>query len=319
MQAFLRAWAEESYRVCWSLFKVMLPVVVVVKLLDNWGFSEVLAEFLAPLMNAVGLPESMSLVWAATMLSNIYAGMLVYVQLGESLTQAQISILGALMLIAHGLPVEIAIARQAGVSVIFSLILRIVGALAFAWLLKQMYTLWPAEQAAELLWQPEIQMATSWWGWAKEQVISFVVIFAIVALLLAVLRLLRILGVEALMAWCLSPVLRLLGIARSAMTITITGITLGMAFGGGILIDEARQGRVEPKDVFSAIMMLSLLHSLIEDTLLILLLGADFNAIFWGRLLFSLLLVAVLTRVLNSGPIGKFCYRDVRLGETGQT
>ncbi|GAA6151735.1 hypothetical protein [Pseudoteredinibacter isoporae] len=315
MQSFLRAWAEETYRVCWSLFKVMLPVVVVVKVLDNWGFNDVLAEFLAPLMNAVGLPESMSLVWAATMLSNIYAGMLVYVQLGESLSQAQISILGALMLTAHGLPVEVAIARQAGVSVMFSLVLRIAGALGFAWLLKQMYAFWPADQAAELLWQPEIQVATSWWAWVQEQVVSFVVIFAIVALLLAVLRLLRILGVEALMAWCLSPVLRFLGIARSAMTITITGITLGMAFGGGILIDEARQGRVEPKDVFSAIMMLSLLHSLVEDTLLVLLLGADFNAVFWGRLVFSLVLVAVLTRLFNHRSIARLCYRDVRVSD----
>lgn len=312
MQKFFNDWWAETQRVCWSLFKVMLPVVIAVKLLDQWGFNELLADFLAPLMQAVGLPDSMSLVWAATMLSNIYAGMLVYVQLGEPLSQAQISILGAMMLIAHGLPMEVAIARQAGVSVIFSLVLRILGAIVFAWLIKLAYEFWPQDQAAELLWQPDFEQATTWWGWAQEQLLSFVVIFLIVALLLAVLRLLRVLGVEALIAWCLAPVLKLLGIAKSAMTITITGITLGMAFGGGILIDEARQGRVEPKDVFSAIMMLSLLHSLIEDTLLILLLGADFNVIFWGRLLFSLLLVALLTRLLNHPKLSRFCYRDMR-------
>lgn len=290
----------------------MLPVVLVVKLLDSWGFSELLAEFLAPLMHWVGLPDTMSLVWAVTMLSNIYAGMLIYVQLGEPLSQAQISILGGMMLIAHGLPVEVAIARQAGVSLMFSLLLRIGGALLFAFVLKQAYSLWPADQTAELLWQPQIQVASTWWGWVKEQLLSFGIIFLIVAGLLAFLRILRIVGVEALMAWCLSPLLRFLGIAKSAMTITITGITLGMAFGGGILIDEARQGRVDPKDVFSAIMMLSLLHSLIEDTLLILLLGADFNAIFWGRLVFSLLLVALMTRLFDRSSISHFCYKDVR-------
>ena len=43
---------------------------------------------------------------------------------------------------------------------------------------------------------------------------------------------------------------------------------------------------------------LGLCHSLIEDTLLILLLGADLSAILWARLGFSLLVIAVLSRIL---------------------
>ena len=61
-------------------------------------------------------------------------------------------------------------------------------------------------------------------------------------------------------------------------------------------------------------MLLNLLHSLIEDTLLILLIGADFNTIFWGRLTFSVLIIAALAAVVrNLSPIfcERYLYRSV--------
>jgi hypothetical protein len=38
---------------------------------------------------------------------------------------------------------------------------------------------------------------------------------------------------------------------------------------------------------------------MIEDTILIMLIGADFISIFWGRLLFGLVVVALISHVLK--------------------
>jgi len=86
------------------------------------------------------------------------------------------------------------------------------------------------------------------------------------------------------MAILLRPFLRVLGISKEVTNLTIIGITLGLSFGGGLLISEAKRGHTAARDVFTAIMLLNLLHSLIEDTLLTMLIGADFYTIFWGTI-----------------------------------
>ena len=104
-------------------------------------------------------------------------------------------------------------------------------------------------------------------------------IFGIICALISTLRLLRILRIEQAISWCLAPFLRLLGIGREAVTITLIGLTLGLSFGGGLLIREAQAGHVGKDDVLLN-GPAGLYHSIIEDTLLILLIGGHLSGIF---------------------------------------
>ena len=136
----------------------------------------------------------------------------------------------------------------------------------------------------------------------------------VISALLLLLKTLKVLGIEKLMAILLRPFLRILGISKDATNLTIIGITLGLSFGGGLLINEAKKGHISARDVFTAIMLLNLLHSLIEDTLLILLIGADFYTIFWGRIVFSILIVALISNAIkrmNPTICERYFYRDV--------
>src|SRR5690606_29920735 len=101
--AVTKSLAVDIAQVYLTLLKVMVPALIVVKLLDVLGATAWLAVLLSPLMQLVGLPDAMGLVWAATMLTNIYTGMAVFFQLAAdaSMTTAQVSVLGALMLGAH--------------------------------------------------------------------------------------------------------------------------------------------------------------------------------------------------------------------------
>ncbi|EEY73291.1 putative membrane protein [Grimontia hollisae CIP 101886] len=143
-----------------------------------------------------------------------------------------------------------------------------------------------------------MENAASLTAWGISQFQNLILVFVIITVLLFVLNLLKVLGIERLIAKALSPFLRLLGISKEATNLTLIGITLGLSYGGGLLINEAKRGHIPPKDIFTAITLLGLLHSLIEDTLLMLVIGADFIAIFWVRLVFALVLVGVISRFM---------------------
>ncbi len=300
MKTFFKALSQEIFDVSYTLFKLMIPIIIAVKILEELGVIEYLGIILEPLMSLVGLPESMGLVWATTVMTSIYGGMVIFVsQAPTDLSVAQVTILGGMMLLAHGLPIEVRIAQKAGMSIWFSLLIRVGGGILYGWLLFYIYSTgeW-LQQPNQLIWQAEVSTGTSLIAWGVTQLKSLAIIQIIIIALLFFLKILKLIGIEKLLAIILSPILKILGISTQATTITIVGITLGLAYGGGLLIKEAQQGKLAKKDIFTAIALLALLHSLIEDSLLILLLGADLSGVLWFRLLFSLVFISMLSRLV---------------------
>jgi len=312
---------QDIIHVYLTLLKIMVPALLIVKALELMGAIELVSSLLSPVMTAVGLPSSMGIVWATTMLTNIYGGMIVFFELSanESLSVAQVTVLGCMMLIAHGLPVEAAIAKKAGVRWRATLCIRIFGALIFGTLLNFIYqNSGYLQQTNILLWQPELVKPTLF-EWCIEQIKTLAMVFLIISALITLLRILKWLHIEKLMHWLLNPLLILLGLSKQASNITIIGITLGLSFGGGLLIKEAESGALSPKDIFVSMALLALCHSLIEDTLLIMVLGAHMSGIFWGRLAFSIAFVSIMSHLLNwkeGSASYRFCISDVQKKNT---
>jgi len=308
--------AQDILHVYLTLLKIMIPALLIVKGLELAGAIEWLSILLEPVMSAVGLPSSMGIVWATTMLTNIYGGMIIFFELSsnESLSVAQVTVLGCMMLIAHGLPVEAAIAKKAGVRLRATLCIRIFGALIFGALLHFIYQeSGYLQQTNILLWQPDLVKPTLV-EWCVEQIKTLAMVFLIISALIFLLRLLKWLHIERLMHWLLSPLLILLGLSKQASNITIIGITLGLSFGGGLLIKEAESGALSSKDIFVSMALLALCHSLIEDTLLIMVLGAHLSGILWGRLAFTLVFVSLMSHLLNwnKGSLSyRFCINEL--------
>lgn len=298
---FFQELASEIFLVSWTLYKIMIPTLIVVKALEEVGALVYLSWLLSPLMSLVGLPESMGIVWTATIMTNLYAGMLIFFDLAQSetLSVAQVTVLCTIMLIAHSLPIEARIAQRAGIKLAITLLVRIGGALLFGFALHQIYSTGGfLQEANTIVWEPVV-IDTSLQAWVLAQLKSLLIILAIIALLLSILKTLRLVGFDRLLETLLSPFLRLMGIGREATTLTVIGMTLGLSIGGGLLIREAEQGHVSRRDIFASLTMLALCHSLIEDTLLMMLLGAHASGIILGRLLFTLLTLALITRWLN--------------------
>ncbi|MDD1782887.1 hypothetical protein LRP49_17065 [Enterovibrio sp. ZSDZ35] len=297
---FFRRTLSDSVNVALTLYKVMIPTIIVVKVFEEFGGVIWFSHFIAPLMNAIGLPSEMGLVWATAIFVNIYSALVVLINTDVTMSVAQASILSCMILLAHSMPIEVGLAKKSGVSVWWSILTRVGGALLFGWILHLIYSATGSlQEQASIIWQPTRVGETTLADWGISQIQNLILVFVIIVALILVLNTLKVLGIEKLIAKALSPFLRLLGISQEATNLTLIGITLGLSYGGGLLINEAQKGHIPPRDIFTAITLLGLLHSLIEDTLLMLVIGADFTAIFWGRLVFALVLVGVISRLMR--------------------
>jgi len=294
---------QNSVRVCLDLFKLMIPVILLLKLLNEFQLIGYLSAPLSPLMGFVGLPPEAGLVWATSMLSSVYAGILVYasIPLASPLSVAQVTVLSGMILVAHGLILECSITSRCGArfwhQLAFRVVMGYVFGLALHWV-SQGFGL--GGETARTLFTPA-PPAPSLLAWALGELKNLVGIFCIILCLMAAMRVLGALGITELMNRLLGPLLRHLGIGREAATVTVVGLCVGITYGSGLIIHEVRSGRVGPRDVLFSVSFMGLAHALFEDTMLMALLGASLYGTFWGRLLFALVVLAALSRLLSGG------------------
>lgn len=135
--------------------------------------------------------------------------------------------------------------------------------------------------------------------WTVSQCINIFMICIVIFFVLLAMRMLKYLGVLRLLENLLKPVLPLFGMSHRAAPVTVVGMILGLAYGGALIIRETTEGNMESREVFNSLALMSLSHGLIEDTLVMMVLGAKLGGILWGRLVFSLLVIYVLVRIMD--------------------
>jgi hypothetical protein len=298
----IKAVLKESGSLYWELLKIMIPVLVVIRLAVLFGAIEALAGVIAPVMHWVGLPGEMGVVWVTAMTVNIYAGAAALLALlpGHPLTIAQATVLGSMILIAHSMPIEGRIAQKAGAGLLFTTMLRLAGALTYGFVLTRIYSgLDVLSQPAVALFLPNGPPPADWLGWAVSSGRSLISIFWIILALIFCLKLLDVLKITPWIARALAPFLRIMGISDKATSMTMAGTLLGLSYGGGLIIKEARSGGLTEKDIFLSLSFMCLCHSLIEDTLFVMTFGGHWSGLLIGRFLFSLLMMMILAKIVH--------------------
>ncbi|MDR3205014.1 MAG: hypothetical protein LBV23_09785 [Deltaproteobacteria bacterium] len=284
-----------------TITKLTIPALVLVKLLTWLDLIEVISKPFEPLMTVMGLPKELSLFWVTSMLTNIYAGVAVLVHLlplTGPLDSAAATVAGALVLIAHNLPVESAVCHAAGVSYLRVTIYRIAASFVYATLIHLICrsTGWGA-QPASIFIPVSVEHSPDWLPWLFSSLKTLTAMFFIVLFLLLFMTAIKKIGLLKIFSALLSPLMRFSAISDKALLITVIGMLVGLAYGGGLIIAQTRQNEISKIDVFGSITLLAVCHSILEDTILVSCIGGSLWGLLVGRLAFALALTAILVRL----------------------
>lgn len=254
------------------LLAIMVPISLVVTLLAWTGILGWLARPLNPLFAWVGLPGETVVAFLTGIFLNIYSAI---AALGSiALTDRQVTIFAVMSLISHNFPVEAAVQHKTGTAAWRIIGLRlassIVAGLALNWGL-------PASDA--LAFQPATAESAGSLGallvrWAIDKSILVGEVIAIVMGLMVLQRILREFGVIRWLSVPLTPVLWLLGLPRRTAFLWIVANVLGLAYGSAVILEEARTGALDREDAQYLNRSIAVCHSLLEDTLLFMAIGA---------------------------------------------
>ena len=292
----------------WELARIIIPVTIATEILSRLGLIKAVAPALAPVMALFGLPPELGLPWLTGMLVGIWAAVpMVFVLLPlGALSTADITVFSALLLFAHALPIEQKIIQRAGPGLIVTTLLRVGGGMLYAFLLHHVLqaTGWLAGPM-QPAWIP-MAADGGWPGFFIGLAKAMAMMLAMLLALSFGMEALRVTGVMAWLMRLLAPVLRLAGIRGEAAELTSVGLFLGISYGGGLLIREARSGRVSPRQVFISCAFMGFAHSVIEDTAIVMSVGANIWGVLAGRVAFAIAATALIAAILRAIPDERF-------------
>ena len=290
---------SRSFRVWLLLLRVMIPVSIAVKVVQELGLLSYISLFFSPLLTLIGLPGSYGIVLVSAMLTGLYGGILALSQvLGDPLSIEQVTVLTMFMLSAHALIVELNIGRLAGLRRRYLFFLRIGFAFFVCSMIHHFCQIFDVFQSrSSAVWT--LTSSTGFEDWLIAEICHYFSIGSIVAALIFAMRVLEIVGAMNWVQKRLKPLLSPLGMSDGVAPLVVVGMTLGLAYGGGLIVDEVANGRLSRLDVLMAMSLVSMCHSLIEDTILMVMIGGEFWIIFFMRIFVTLLLTWGLFKLIQ--------------------
>lgn len=128
---------RQGIYVTFDLAKVVVPVYFGVTFLKYTPVLPFISQHLTGLMNLVGLPGEAALALVMGYFVNIYAGIGAMLPLG--LDSKQITIMAGMLLLAHSLPMELAVNKKTGAKIKGLLVTRLSMSVMFGMLVNLFY------------------------------------------------------------------------------------------------------------------------------------------------------------------------------------
>jgi len=130
------------------------------------------------------------------------------------------------------------------------------------------------------------------WG-SLEQVWVMAVIIIPLMLLLEIAKDINILDKTGI---TLYPLLRLFRISNLSSIPIMAGLIFGISYGAGVIIDAAKSGDLDFRELYLINIFLIVCHSIIEDTALFMVLGANGVFIVVFRLILAIIITFLFSR-----------------------
>lgn len=289
---------RSGLRTAWALGKVLFPVTLIVAILRHTPIIDWAVKLFEPLMHWIGLPGEAAIPLALGNLLNLYAA--IGAVLTMELTVKEVFILAVMLSFSHNLLVEGAVCKKIGISLFAISAMRLLMAFSSA---AVIHLVWSGGEEAARYGLITVEQAdiNGWIPIALEALRTATVgtlqFSIIVFLLMVMIQALKDLRVLDMISRKLSSSMHFLGIPERGAVTMAAGLLFGLAFGAGVIIEQAREQAFSKRDLYIMLLFLSGCHAVIEDTLLFVPLGIPVWALLLLRVFVAVVLTVVVARI----------------------
>ena len=293
--------AKKGVIACGRLMMILAPVYTGMAVLKYLDVLHVVAEWCRPAMKYFGLPGDAAFALVLGNFLNLYAAMGVLAAI--KMTAGQMTVLSLMLLLSHSQILESSVFLQIRTRWQILWAIRLAVSLLVGYLLH--FLLAPvvgAESASSVVSTRAATLGLAAKDWALGLwglVWKMLAILAAIFIVLEVIKRLKVLE-KSLKA--VNRFTRFMGYDELSGLPLLAGIIFGIVFGAGVITGSVKEHRLDKKQVLLVSVFLALCHGIVEDTGLMILLGAN---IFWitiPRLVLAVPTVWVVNRLYNPRP-----------------
>ena len=278
-------------KTCIWLLKITIGVSVLILFMRYFKILPWLSATLGPVFNHFGLPGEAALAYVSGYFVNMYA--MLAIAGSMDLTARAITILGVMSLCSHNMITETAVQGKTGANPVRVVITRTLAGFVLAFVLNLILPLSQSDiamlggavgeseaaVAAVAAVQPLFKELAVEWCYST---LSILVKMTLLIYSLAILQ--RILSEFGVIRWVskfLKPLLLLFGLPARCSFLWIVANILGIAYGGAVMMEEVRAGKLSLRDIKLVNQHIGISHSNLEDLTLV----ASIGGIWWVMLL----------------------------------
>ncbi|GAA0589622.1 nucleoside recognition domain-containing protein [Virgibacillus siamensis] len=274
MKGILFRGLQQGLKVTWALGKVIFPVTLIVTILQHTPVLPWIIEQISPFMALLGLSGEAAVPLVLGNALNLYAGIAAIVSF--DFTLKEVFIMAVMMSFSHNLFIESTVASKAGVNGWLITGIRISLAIFSAIVINLLWS--GGGEIAEYGLISTSEVSPDGWSEIITQglqtaLLAVVQLALIVIPLMMVMQFFREVGWLDLISDKLTPFTKLLGMEKNTSMTLVTGLTIGLAYGAGMMIQAVEEDGVSRRDMYLALIFLVSCHAVVEDTLVFIPLG----------------------------------------------
>ncbi|MFC0878750.1 hypothetical protein ACE01N_19300 [Saccharicrinis sp. FJH2] len=258
-----------------NILLFMIPISFAITVLQFYDIIDKLAVPFTPLFKHLGLSGETVIVYFTGVLVNCYSAIAIMITM--PLTLKEITILAAILLIAHNMPIESMIQKKAGANALLITIIRLGMSIFLGYILNLIIP-----ESGEILhrnFSPEATLSLS--GtlllWLSTNSILILKILVIINVLTVLNRILDHYGIIRTISGLFKPLMALFGISSETTVVWLAANLFGLVYGSGIILSQDKE-KLSPYDLNKLHISIGISHSLVQETLIFVVIGAP---LFW--------------------------------------
>ena len=298
MGSSLKKGFQAGIQTTWTLGKVIFPITLLVSLLQHTPVLDWIVKLISPLMGIFGLSGEAAIPLVIGNFLNLYAAIGAILTL--DLTVKEVFILAMMLSFSHNLLIESTVAAKVGLKLWVILMVRLGLAFGSAIVINLVWQ--GGSEVAEYGFVGKNEAVPNGWleiiGLAIQKAgLGVIQLACIVILLMIAIQFLKDFGLLTLFTKWMAPVTRILGMKENTSMTLVAGLTIGLAYGAGVMIQAVKEDGVSKKDLTIAFIFLVSCHAVVEDTLIFIPLGIPVWPLLAIRLVVAILLTITVSRI----------------------